>query len=308
MTKIQLRHDTSTRWQAANPILAPGEVGVETDTQKIKVGNGINSYNSLSYVGNTIPSNMVTTNTNQTISGDKTFSAHDIILYATEASTLAKIRGRYGTGTIDIINPTGSTYSGPCFGNTAKATRLESSSSVGIEVVADRDAQNPTTEVSKVIHTGNMLGCITAGDNISITSIGSGRNRQMVISSTGGTVPTNMVTTDTSQTITAAKTFNSSITIGDDILTAQGYRIANGGLGADMLSLGDSNASMALYSNGEIQVTTSSSGVNTLLHTGNLGSYAATTTQGIKLWKGTQTDYDSITTKDANTLYIITGA
>lgn len=53
MTKIQLRHDTSTRWQTANPILASGEVGVETDTQKIKVGNGSTDYNSLQYIGTT---------------------------------------------------------------------------------------------------------------------------------------------------------------------------------------------------------------------------------------------------------------
>lgn len=33
-----------------------------------------------------------------------------------------------------------------------------------------------------------------------------------------------------------------------------------------------------------------------------------TTTQGIKLWKGTQTEYEGIGTKDPNTLYIITGA
>lgn len=57
MTKIQLRHDTSTKWQAANPILASGEVGVETDTQKIKVGNGSAAYNSLQYIGTTRTTN-----------------------------------------------------------------------------------------------------------------------------------------------------------------------------------------------------------------------------------------------------------
>lgn len=144
-----------------------------------------------------------------------------------------------------------------------------------------------------------LQATLTAGTGITI--------QDGVISATAVT-PSNMVTTDTEQTITAAKTFNTSVTIADDILTAEGYRIANGGLGADMLSLGDSNASMALYSNGEIQVTTSSSGANTLLHSGNIGSYAATTIQGIKLWKGTQTEYEGIATKDENTLYIITGA
>lgn len=45
----------------------------------------------------------------------------------------------------------------------------------------------------------------------------------------------------------------------------------------------------------------------TNIDSGNIGSYTVGTTQGIKLWKGTQTEYDTIETKDENTLYIITG-
>lgn len=93
MTKIQLRHDTSTRWQGANPILAPGEIGVETDTQKIKVGNGINNYNSLSYVGNTIPTNIVTTsNSTPLVIWKGTQSAYDGITTKDE-NTLYIITG-----------------------------------------------------------------------------------------------------------------------------------------------------------------------------------------------------------------------
>ena len=36
--RIQLRHDTAANWSANNPILYPGEFGVETDTLKVKVG------------------------------------------------------------------------------------------------------------------------------------------------------------------------------------------------------------------------------------------------------------------------------
>ena len=49
-TKIQLRNDTSGAWELANPILAEGEMGVETDTNKIKVGNGIDEWDDLPYV------------------------------------------------------------------------------------------------------------------------------------------------------------------------------------------------------------------------------------------------------------------
>ena len=270
MTKIQIRRDTSSNWQQYNPTPSSGEPCYETDTGKFKIGNGEQPYNSLEYIGagdlpdnittqgNTFnganqlvqldssgrlpaidgsaltnisantPSNMMTTNTNQTISGDKTFAAHDIILYATEASTLAKIRGKYSKGTIDIINPTGSSYGGPAFGDTNRVTRIESSPDVGIEVLADNDTSSTSVRVGKLVHTGNMMGCITAGDNISITSTGSGFDRKIIISSTGGEVPTNIVTTSNSTPLV--------------------------------------------------------------------------------IWRGTQSAYDAITTKDENTLYIITGA
>lgn len=48
-TKIQLRRGTAAEWAAANPILAGGEVGVELDTYKYKIGNGSDSWNSLPY-------------------------------------------------------------------------------------------------------------------------------------------------------------------------------------------------------------------------------------------------------------------
>jgi len=47
--KIQLRRDTAANWTAHNPILADGEPGIETDTKKIKVGNGVLAWNSLLY-------------------------------------------------------------------------------------------------------------------------------------------------------------------------------------------------------------------------------------------------------------------
>ena len=47
--KIILRRDTASNWTSANPTLSGGEVGVETDTLKMKLGNGSTAWNSLSY-------------------------------------------------------------------------------------------------------------------------------------------------------------------------------------------------------------------------------------------------------------------
>ena len=47
---IQIRRDTAANWTSANPTLAQGELGVETDTDKIKVGDGSTAWSSLGYI------------------------------------------------------------------------------------------------------------------------------------------------------------------------------------------------------------------------------------------------------------------
>ena len=56
-TKIQLRHDSSANWFANNPILAEGEVGIEIDKNRMKVGNGVSHYNDLEYFSDTVDYN-----------------------------------------------------------------------------------------------------------------------------------------------------------------------------------------------------------------------------------------------------------
>lgn len=48
--QIQLRRGTAAAWTAANPVLAEGELGIETDTAKIKAGDGSTAWVSLGYV------------------------------------------------------------------------------------------------------------------------------------------------------------------------------------------------------------------------------------------------------------------
>lgn len=47
--RILIRRDTAANWTAANPTLASGELGGETDTGKLKLGNGSTAWNSLAY-------------------------------------------------------------------------------------------------------------------------------------------------------------------------------------------------------------------------------------------------------------------
>lgn len=48
-SRLQNRRDTAANWTSNNPTLAAGEIGLETDTAKWKMGNGSTAWNSLAY-------------------------------------------------------------------------------------------------------------------------------------------------------------------------------------------------------------------------------------------------------------------
>lgn len=52
-TRIQVRNDPSHLWTLANPVLASGELGAETDTRKLKLGDGTTPWNDLPYLRGT---------------------------------------------------------------------------------------------------------------------------------------------------------------------------------------------------------------------------------------------------------------
>jgi hypothetical protein len=47
--QIQIRRDTASNWTSVNPILVQGEPGFETDTGKLKIGDGSSVWTSLPY-------------------------------------------------------------------------------------------------------------------------------------------------------------------------------------------------------------------------------------------------------------------
>jgi len=49
LVKVQVRRDTSTNWASTNPVLSSGEPGLETDTGKVKYGDGVRNWATLPY-------------------------------------------------------------------------------------------------------------------------------------------------------------------------------------------------------------------------------------------------------------------
>jgi hypothetical protein len=62
--RIQLRRDSASNWSTNNPLLYPGEMGIETDTGKFKIGPAVNAptvgtaWNSISTYSNVTPAGL----------------------------------------------------------------------------------------------------------------------------------------------------------------------------------------------------------------------------------------------------------
>lgn len=55
VTRIQYRRDTAANWVTANPVLAQGEAGYETDTNLLKIGDGVTGWVALPYPDSVTP-------------------------------------------------------------------------------------------------------------------------------------------------------------------------------------------------------------------------------------------------------------
>lgn len=61
VVRIQRRRGTAAQWASANPVLLAGEEGFESDTGKVKIGDGAAAWASLKYRWPFDPSNVAIT-------------------------------------------------------------------------------------------------------------------------------------------------------------------------------------------------------------------------------------------------------
>ncbi|QOP66792.1 minor tail protein [Arthrobacter phage Odyssey395] len=103
-TVIKLRQGTAAAWTAANPVLAMGELGYETDTDKLKIGNGTSTWATLGYWDDkSAPA--IHTHTASQIS-DSTATGRSLLT----AADAAAARTAIGAGTSSlVIGTTGTT-------------------------------------------------------------------------------------------------------------------------------------------------------------------------------------------------------
>ena len=113
---IKLRRDSAADWTSANPTLAEGEVGIETDTDKMKVGDGSTVWSSLSYMFQTasIADDSLTeakldvTNSptdNYVLSYDSASSGFTWVVYSAAPAVATSAEINTGTDNAKFISP-----------------------------------------------------------------------------------------------------------------------------------------------------------------------------------------------------------
>jgi len=128
--QIQLRRGTAAAWTAANPTLAVGELVIETDTDKYKIGDGSTAWTSLGY--SSLPSTAITTG-GGTFTGAITINgASPIVLEGATSNdyeTTIAVTDPTADRTITLPNSTGTVALST--GNVATATALETARTIG---------------------------------------------------------------------------------------------------------------------------------------------------------------------------------
>jgi hypothetical protein len=86
--RIRVRRDTAANWTAVNPVLLGAELGYETDTRKLKFGDGTSAWNSLPYFGGSS-----ITVLNDLVDVDTTAKVNRSVLYYDSAAGVFKADG-----------------------------------------------------------------------------------------------------------------------------------------------------------------------------------------------------------------------
>jgi len=135
--KILLRNDTAAKWTSENPVLSKGELGIEIDTNKFKIGDGTKTWTQLSYAGTVVAAS--STNGHITIDGTDT----TVYTLPTGGSSIGGVKTTSsGAGTVKI--------------NSAGTMQLNTSGATA-------------GTYSKV--TVNNMGVVTAGASLSASDI-----------------------------------------------------------------------------------------------------------------------------------------
>lgn len=139
-TLFQTRRDTAANWTSANPTLSAGEPGYETDTGKLKIGDGSTAWTSLAYFR--ITPNLQSVTSSATVT--PTF-LNDQVNITAQAAALA------------LANPTGTAVDGFGISIRIKDNGTARAITYGTQYRAIGVTLPTTTVISKTLYLGMIF-------------------------------------------------------------------------------------------------------------------------------------------------------
>ena len=152
-----------------------------TNTLSLNIGSGLSVVDGKLTASSTAPTNMVTTDTNQDITGTKTFKGPIKVTHSGYTRTLADVNTNGGVPYLYLGEPTSRMYL-----QASKPINRMNSGGIEYSII---DTENISSHVDGSTITWDV-------STSKLSAVGG-----------GGSAPSNMVTTDTAQTITGLKTF-----------------------------------------------------------------------------------------------------
>lgn len=186
--QIQVRRDAAADWTSNNPTLAAGEFGYETDTGKVKIGDGTTAWTSLAYIDSSgaVLSSLFNANTILAATDDNTPAALEVgeqtvvgritsgAIAALSVSQLKTLIGNSATGVTGLM--TGAQYD-KLDGIEAAADVTDATNVDAAGAVMEGDygansilaATTVNTPVSLEVPEQTLVGRITAGEIDALT-------------------------------------------------------------------------------------------------------------------------------------------
>ena len=162
VVRIQLRRGTSSEWTATNPTLAEGEFGIETNTGKFKIGDGITAWSSISnYFEPVDLSDYITTSDLSTELADYVTSTElstDLADYLTTTSASSTYQTQAAMSLYATLS--GATFTGDVILNADPTNSLGAATKQYVDNVATGLQTKPAVNAAT---TGNLSGTYDNG-------------------------------------------------------------------------------------------------------------------------------------------------
>ncbi len=311
---FQNRRDTAANWTANNPILLSGQIGLETDTNKFKWGDGVTAWNSLSYFG--IGSGITGVSSFNSRTGTVTPATNDYTWAQIDKTTssLADVTNHSHTVLTDIgVNTHATIDTHLASTSNPHSTKIANLADVTLTSIADKDLLKYDSATSKFINI--TLANFKTSLALTKSDVGLGNVENTALSTWAGT--TNITTLGTIATGTwqgtaiadtyissastwnakqAALTFSTGLTNTANTITnnlsvgVSGGQTAIGGTGiTDVLSLKGTTGNGTLTSPA-IQALVGNNGGTTaltILNNGNVGIVTTSPSATLDVQNGT---------------------